>query len=151
MAFSGLLLLTLLALRTLLLIALTLLDLLFLLALTALHLLFLNPLAAFGTLDIALALLTLDLLRPFTLGTLYGAPFYARLAAFCPGLAPLHAGSGSLRGRPRGLAGCTSAAAAATPALITILRLGEAGSAGTEQQYPGCCRNHFPVHLVTLP
>jgi hypothetical protein len=146
-----LLLVTLLALRTLLLIALTTLDLLLLLALAALCLLLLNALAAFGPLNVALAL-TLDLLRPFTLGTLYGAPFCARLAAFCPGLAPLYAGSGTLRGGPRGLAGGTSSSpAATTPALITILRLGQARSAGAEQQYSSRCRNHLPVHLVTLP
>ena len=150
MAFGGLLLVTLLALRTLLLIALPALDLLLLLALAALCLLLLNALAAFGTINIALAL-TLDLLRPFTLGTLYGAPFCARLAAFCPRLAPLYAGSGALRGGSRRLAGGTSSPAAATPALIAILRLGQARSAGAEQQYSGRCRNHLPVHLVTLP
>ncbi len=132
--------LTLLAFGRLLLIALTPLDLLLLLALAALHLLLLNALAA------------LDLLRPFTLRALNGTPLYARLATFHPGLAPLHAGSRSLRLCPRSLASGTSAATtSATPAPITLLRLGQAGSAGTKQQYTGCCRYQRPVHLDCTP
>ena len=108
-------------------------------------------LAALGTLDLAFAL-ALDLLRPLALRTLNGAPLDARLAALDPGLAPLHAGSGSLRGSPRGLAGgASSTSAATTTASITILRLGEAGSAGTEQQHAGCCRNQFPIHRRCTP
>jgi hypothetical protein len=126
------------------------LDLLFLVALAALHLLLLIALAAFGPLHIALAL-TLYLLRPLTLRTLDGAPLYTRLTAFYPGLAPFHPGSGSLGGCSRGLAdGASFAPTATAPARLTILRLGKAGGAGAEQQYPSSCHDQFPVHLDAL-
>jgi hypothetical protein len=141
----SLLLLALLALSTLPLIALLAFGRLLLIALTPLDLLLLLALAPLGTLDIAFAL-TLDLLRPLTLRTLDGAPLD-------PGLAPFHTGSGSLRRCTRGLANgtCPTPAAAAAPARLTILSLGKAGSAGTEQKYAGCRHNHLPVHLDCTP
>jgi hypothetical protein len=153
LALGALLLLALLTLRALRLLALTPLDLLLLIALTALHLLLLDALATLGLHGVALAL-TLDLLRPLALRTLDGASLDAGLTALDPGLAPFHARRCTLGSCTGGLANGVSSsttAPAAASAPITLLCLGQAGSAGAEQQYPGCRRNQLPVHVDKLP